>query len=378
MMKCLSTDEIEAYMMNATSSQKQQIAEHIAACQLCSSLYDKQTQEQLRWSQVLFEEVLPDSFTDMVMASLERDELELHSSNELSASRKGLFKRKGIGFWKLAIGAALLLVVMSSVVVYSLPTVADTLRSLFGQNTVVDVGLLRAQELGLVQKPNIKVEDKGYTIRIDEAVADPTRVILALQLFGSDGKHKRNQLVFTPENSITIKDDQGQVVGKMYDMGMTNDFYYMVCFFPEPLHTDRITLEGHLTQLGNKIENIPSIQGNWNFSFSIDLREAKKKTSFTPLEGSYTSPDGMKIRLKRLTRMVQGVRLEVDTELSEEALRRSPGELWKQQGLKFHFEDQQGNEIHSVNTRKYPNIESLMTESHLPGDKPGLMHWSYT
>ena len=119
MMKCLSTDEIEAYMMTATLSQKQQIADHIATCQLCSSRYDKLIQEQLHWSQELFEEVLPDSFTNMVMTSLEREELELHSSNE---TRKGLFKRKGIGFWKLAIVAALLLVVMSSVVLYSIPT----------------------------------------------------------------------------------------------------------------------------------------------------------------------------------------------------------------------------------------------------------------
>jgi hypothetical protein len=158
----------------------------------------------------------------------------------------------------------------------------------------------------------------------------------------------------TPENSIKIKDDKGQIVGNMYDMGMTNDFYYLVANFPEPLQTDRITIEGRLTQLGNKIQNTPYLIGQWNFDFSIDMKEAKKKTTVTPLKGSYTAPDGMTVRLKRLTRMVQGIRLELDTELSEEALVRSPGELWKQQGLKFHFEDMQGDEIHSVNTRKGP------------------------
>ncbi|MEK3914215.1 hypothetical protein [Paenibacillus sp. FSL H7-0331] len=128
----------------------------------------------------------------------------------------------------------------------------------------------------------------------------------------------------------------------MYDMGATNDFYYLVAFFPEPLQTDRITIEGGLTQLGNKMGNIPIRQGQWNFDFSIDMKKANKKTTITPLKGSYTTPDGMTVRLKRLTRMVQGVRLEHDTELSEEALARSPQELWKQQGLKFHLEDMQG------------------------------------
>lgn len=59
----------------------------------------------------------------------------------------------------------------------------------------MDIGILRAQEFGLVEHPNIKVKDKGYTIKIDEAVADPTRVIVALQLFGPDGKHDKKRLV---------------------------------------------------------------------------------------------------------------------------------------------------------------------------------------
>jgi hypothetical protein len=382
-MKCFSADEMEACIMNSNSPRKQQITEHLAACPHCSSLYDKQIQEQLHWSQELFKEVLPDSFTDRVMASLEREEIEFHSSNELSAPRKGMFKRKGTGFWKLKIGAALLLITISSVLLYSMPALADKLLSLFERSNVVDAGLLRAQDLGLIQHPNIKVEDQGYTVRIDEAAADPTRVILALQLFGPDGKHKRDQLVFTPlalhpGNRITIKDSGGQVIGEMYDMGSTEDFYYMVCNFNEPLQTDRITIDGHLTQLGNKMENIPPLKGNWSFSFSIDLHEAKAKTTVTPLEGSYPSPDGMTIRLKQLTRMVQGVRLEIDTELSTEALKRSPGELWKQQRLMFHFVDRKGNEIHSVNTRKNQHRNSLITESNRPGDRPGLMHWSYT
>ncbi len=416
-MQCLTTDEMEEYITDAHMSQKQHVASHIATCFHCLTLYQKQRKEQDRWSQELFEEVLPDSFTTNVMALIEREEIELTTSNDLmkvpikqdtipnashleqsdgirsvpvtvieptsvaetvSTTRKGLFKRRSTGFWKIMIGVAALLIIMSSVLMYSVPTLAEKLRSLFGQDSGVDIGLLRAQEFGLVEHPNINVKDKGYTIKIDEAVADPTRVIIALQLFGPDGKHDRNRLEFYPTNNITIKDDQGEIVGKLYDMGVTKDFYYMVAFFAEPLQTDRITIEGRISQLGNKSRNIQYLQGEWNFDFSIDLKEAKKKTMVKPLNSSYTTPDGMTVRLKRLTRMVQGVRLELDTELSEEALIRSPGELWKQQDLKFHFGDMQGNEIHSVNTRKVPSKDSVMAGSHLPGDKPGLMHWSYT
>ncbi|RKN86209.1 DUF4179 domain-containing protein [Paenibacillus ginsengarvi] len=279
--------------------------------------------------------------------------------------------------WRIALGAAVLLFIVGIVSVFTVPSLAERIRSLFTRDNI-DIGLLRAQEFGLVQHPNIKVKDKGYTVKIDEVVADPTRVVLALQLFGPDGRHDRNSLVFLQENQVTIKDDKGRIVGSLYDYGLTPDFYYLVAFFPEPLQTDSISLEGRLTQLGNDIQKIPVTRGDWSFRFSVDMKEAKKHTKETPFEGSYTSPDGMTIRLKRLTQMVQGVRLEMETQLSEEALSRSPGELWKKQMLKFHFEDAEENEIHSVNTTKTPHMDSLMSHIGIPGDKPGLMHWSFT
>ncbi|OAB32559.1 hypothetical protein PMSD_16395 [Paenibacillus macquariensis subsp. defensor] len=355
-MQCLTNDEMEEYIMDDHLSKKQLVASHIATCLRCRTLYQTQLEEQTRWSQDLFEEVLPDSFTSNVMALIEHEEIELAAIEntfvtDTVAHRKSLFKKRRSGYWKVMIGIATLLIIMGSVLMYTVPTLAEKLRSLFGQG-YVDTGLLRAQELGLVVHPNIKVKDKGYTIKIDEAVADPTRVIIALQLFGPDGKHNRDKLQLTGKNDIMIKDDQGEVVGDVYDMGYTSDFYYMVAFFPEPLQTDEITIEGHISQLDNKMKKIPLIEGDWNFDFTIDMKEANKKTTITPLNSSYTTPDGMTVRLKRLTRMIQGVRLEIDTELNKESLMRSPNELWKQQGLKFHFEDVQGDEILSVNTRK--------------------------
>jgi len=382
-MQCLTNDEMEEYITDNHLSEKQLVASHIATCLRCRTLYQTQLEEQIRWSQELFEEVLPDSFTTNIMDLIEHEEIELAAIEntfvtDTVAHRKSLFKKRRSGYWKVMIGVATLLIIMGSVLMYTVPTLAEKLRSLFGQDSGVDIGLLRAQEFGLIEHPNIMVKDKGYTIKIDEAVGDPTRVIIALQLFGPDGKHDRKRLKFYPTNKINVKDDKGKIVGELYDMGITNDFYYMVAFFAEPLQTDRITIEGRISQLGSKMKNIQYFQGNWNFDFTIDMKEANKKTTITPLNSSYTTPDGMTVRLKRLTRMVQGIRLELDTELSEEALIRSPGEMWKQQDLKFHFEDMQGNEIHTVNTRKIPNKDSVMAETHLPDDKPGLMHWSYT
>ncbi|MEI7025959.1 DUF4179 domain-containing protein [Paenibacillus sp. y28] len=399
---------MEDYILNAKLPDKQRTAEHLAGCPRCLALYLAQSEEQARWSQDLYTDALPDAFTAQVMALLEDEEIEpstpkaplqqaddennkIAAANPVQAdgekpaaqavspafSDAAAFRKNRFPAWKVAIGAASLLVLLFSVAVYSVPTLAEALRSLFGQEHA-DIGLLRAQELGLVEHPNIRVTDRGYTLKIDEAVADPTRVVVALQLFGPSGQHDRERLVLSEENTITIKDGQGKPAGSLHDIGYTNDFYYLVAHLPEPLQTDHITIEGRLTQLGNNMRGIPVLSGDWSFNFSIDLTEANKKTTVLPLSGSYTSPDGMTVRLKRLTRMVQGVRLEIDTELSADALARSPGELWKEQGLRFHFENAAGEEIHSVNTRINPHMDSLMTQLHLPGDKPGLMHSSYT
>lgn len=182
---------------------------------------------------------------------------------------------------------------------------------------------------------------------------------VALQLFDKKGKHDRDKLLLVDPNKITIRDDKGNEVGSMYDMGRTNDFYYMVALFSEPLQTDKVTIEGNIGTLGQRKE--PSIEGNWDFSFDIDMKEANKQIKLKELSGSYTTPHGMTITLKRLTRMVQGVRFELETELDDEAMVRSPGDLWEKQMLSFHFETIEGEEIHSVNPRKMGYADSLMT-----------------
>lgn len=56
----------------------------------------------------------------------------------------------------------------------------------------------------------------------------------------------------------------------------------MIANFSEPLQTDQITVEGHITELGSKDRNIPALQGDWNFSFSMDMTKANEQTTSTP------------------------------------------------------------------------------------------------
>ncbi|MGG4128529.1 DUF4179 domain-containing protein [Paenibacillus illinoisensis] len=293
----------------------------------------------------------------------------LSSLSEQKSKKKSYFVQ-----WRWAAAVIALFFAIGAITIYTVPTFAEMIRSLFAKDNP-DIGLLRAQELGLVHNPHIKVKDKGYTLVIEEAVADPTRVTVALQLFDKKGKHERERLILGEANNITIKDDKGNTVGSMYDMGYTNDFYYMVEFFSEPLQTDKITIEGNINTLGNR--DVPSIEGNWDFSFDLDMKEANSKTRVEELSGTYTTPHGLTVHLKRITRMVQGVRFELETELDDAAMARSPGDLWEKQALSFHFENLDKEEIHSVNPRKLGYMDSLMTFDYSVIEK-GKMRWSYT
>ncbi|MGE6226367.1 DUF4179 domain-containing protein [Paenibacillus chitinolyticus] len=376
-MKCWKPEDFEQKSLNGTYFSSTEMKHHLAGCEFCRNTYAEWMEEQESLMQLLYPDVLPASFTEGVMLSI-GSEAEIFKDSIVTVNETKLHQaRRFPKRWKLAAVVAALIVFISTATFFSAPTLADIVRSLFaGYNA--DTGLLKAQKLGLVQHPNIEVKDKGYMLKIDEAVADSTRVVVALQLFGPDGKHDRNKIAFYNKNYIFIKDENGNKVGEMYDYGSTDDFYYMMAIFPEPVQTDRLTVEGTIQQLRNTPTKTSITPGNWDFTFNLDLKEANKQTHITPLQGEYTSPDGMTVRLKRLTRMVQGVRLEFDTELSGEALKRSPGELWKEQKLSFHFEDLAGNEIHGVNTRKIPTMNSVMIDGKTAGNKPGLMHWSYT
>ncbi|MCC3374022.1 DUF4179 domain-containing protein [Cohnella sp. REN36] len=389
-MTCFSEAEFDCLLAQANSSSASPGAEHLAACPSCAARYEELLREQAHWNEDLFGDSLPASFTDEVMAAIAASDAA-PSPETKTTFRPG---RIGIGRTrasrrKLLISSVLLLLAVCMAASFAIPAVADRLRSLFEQGGAADSGLLRAQELGLIQHPDIRVTDQGYTVRIDEAAADASRVVLALQVFGPDGRHLREHLHLTPldldvsRNHITLKDEQGNVIGELFDQGMTEDFYYLVCRFTSPPQTDQITVEGQLTTLGNEsdrpgVDKIPEIKGNWSFRFPLDLRKADSHTTASTLDLGYVAPDGLTVRLTKLTRMVQGIRLELDTELSEEAMLHSPGDLWRQMSLSFHFEDQKGREIHSVHTRKRNTKSKLESESGVPGDRPGLMHWSFT
>jgi hypothetical protein len=273
--------------------------------------------------------------------------------------------------------AALILLISSTLAVMASPSLAEYVRSLFAPD-VVDYGLLKSQELGLVNNPNIKVKDQGYTMEINEVVADSTRVVMALKLTGPDGMPNHNMLELSGPNQIQITDRNGNKLGELYDIGMTSQMYVLVAHFPQEIQADELMIQATISRLGSDIQRIPYIQGKWSFAFNVNLKQAKALTTVQPLNQSYTTENGMTIRMKRLVRTPSGVRLDLDTELSAAAAERSPARLREREQLMFHFEDESGEEIHSVMSTKFPHKDSLLTASKIKDPAAHIMHWSYS
>ncbi|WP_240416088.1 DUF4179 domain-containing protein [Paenibacillus periandrae] len=273
--------------------------------------------------------------------------------------------------------AALILLISSTLAVMASPSLAEYVRSLFAPD-VVDYGLLKSQELGLVNNPNIKVKDQGYTMEINEVVADSTRVVMALKLTGPDGMANHNMLELSGPNEIQITDRNGNKLGELYDIGMTSQMYVLVAHFPQEIQADELMIQATISRLGSDMQRIPYIQGKWNFAFDVNLKQAKALTTVQPLSQSYTTANGMTIRMKRLVRTPSGVRLDLDTELSAAAAERSPARLREREQLMFHFENENGEEIHSVMSTKFPHKDSLLTASKIKDPIAPVNHWSYS
>lgn len=382
-MNCWSRNRIEQAMMDG---EIYHLYRHLEDCKDCSELYEQLLREQEMLSGALFMERLPESFTGDVMAALEGVSMEstnddvalegvsMESTND-DAALKAVQKRVRSLWRRIGIAAAVLLLVCS-VALYAQPTVAEFVRSLFASNAGVDIGLWEAQKMGIVQDPHVKVTDQGYTLEINEVVADGARIVLAVKMTNPEGKP-----VNGPDSGVldwrglTIKDKNGKEVAELKTLGGAENIDKLTYILTQPVTTDKLVVEGKFDRLISW-SGKSDIPGRWEFRFELDMKRANELTLVEPLNEQYTTPEGLHIEMERLVRTPSGVRLELNTSLSEEAAKRSPGDLQKQQLLMYHFEDEHGQEISSVNARG-AHINNLIAESSSIDEKTGRIHRTY-
>ncbi|MCJ8011928.1 DUF4179 domain-containing protein [Paenibacillus sp. KQZ6P-2] len=368
-MKCWKLSQTKEYIQSGNNVDEE-LSFHIQMCPECQSLLRLAEEEEQAWMGLLFSESLPDGFTEQVMASLEEVDIEPEEQVPPASAAKRTRRSRRL-LKKSILWIASLFIVTGAFTLYAKPSIADWVRSIFSKETT-DSGIIDARQLGILQNPHVKVKDKGYTLEINEVVADATRLVMGVKVTDPQGK----PLVYQVDwNDLYITDMNGKEVAQLRGMEGSDSIEKLTFVFTKEIPTDELNVEARVNRI-----RIPYseqfVQGNWDFKFKLDMKKANAMNITTPLNEKYTTPDGMQIEMEKLVRTPSGVRLELSTTLSSEAAKRSPGELEGQQQLMFHFENEQGEDISSVNNLRGGHPETIISQnSEL---QSGKRHWTYT
>lgn len=361
--------------------------------------HERSSKEDKRWESVLFDERLQDDFTNRVMIELEGMEIEpidgINASehdvlgyleggqtignavNDTSIAAQVKHQRITMSSssrkaWGIAAAAIIL---SGSMLLYAQPTLAEMVRSLFAQNSYVDNGMKHAQEAGMVQISGASAVDQGYTLKVNEVIADSTRLIIGIDIFDAKGNAVVGEIQST-DADFTIMDIQGAHFGDVSHAVNTggNQTTSRIQFtFNRPVLTDKLQLNAHISQLifqtgepGGDF-SVKRIKGDWTLRFQADLTKAKAQTLLTPIDITYETQGGIRIHMLGATRTPSGGSLEFTTALTKEAGERAINGQSGFHIIKYHLEDAQG---------KILDESPELTEMEFSSRKSVLDRWS--
>ncbi|AWB43007.1 hypothetical protein DCC85_01335 [Paenibacillus sp. CAA11] len=344
------------------------------------------TSNDRAWEEALFEESLDSDFTNRVMRALEGAQIE---SEGEGAKRSGLMaealtqeptlsavlsepiahalkeaadlegassiavqaarqrKKERTARRKVWSGAAAIILLAGGVLLYTQPTLADMVRSLFAQGSYIDKGMEQVKDAGLVQISGVSAEDQGYTLKVNEVIADSTRLVIGIE--AADAKGNPVSLEgLTSEYTIFDK-QRGEhgLIPYTTSSGGNNTVQRINFTFMRPVLTDQLQVNAMINGFYMRTGEMDTkrIEGVWDLKFDVDLKKAKSLTLLTPLDQSYETPGGVKIHMQGASRTPSGGSLELTTELSAAAAKRAEDGQSGFHELEFHLEDASGNLI---------------------------------
>ncbi|TPG70197.1 DUF4179 domain-containing protein [Brevibacillus laterosporus] len=265
------------------------------------------------------------------------------------------YKRKrsrllGTLVFPVSISCALLLTV--SVGSYVSPTFAAYVKSLFEGSS--DKELQYAAQEGFSQKVNASVTDQGYTLEIKEILADPMRIVAVYSI-----KDQQNNFIHPDKldiSKVEVTDLKGNVIKETRMFGMSrNDEKYGYLTLKNPGETKEQKL---LLQFQG--DQIDSVKGNWSLKIPFDLEKSITASKVLPMNGTYTTPQGLQINLNSIMHSPTAARVEYETKWTEEAKKRLVQESKQVKGkiasatpyvryddykLNFHVENEKGEKV---------------------------------
>ncbi|NGZ74916.1 DUF4179 domain-containing protein [Saccharibacillus alkalitolerans] len=312
--------------------------------------------EDARWTELLSAETLPEDFTERFMAELESLEIEAeedfraaeHEGQSADSGPRGPYRKKWAARKSFWAAAAAVLLLAGGLLVYTQPTIAERFRSLFAADSYADTGMREAREAGMVADSDAAASDAGYTLKVQEVIADSTRMVISVAMFDKDGKPAAGTILGA---HYRIFDDQGEIPFRSGSGGNPSidrrDFTFgrsavgsEVSLYIE---ADEIAVSPG-ENLSDGSQN-KTIKGSWNLLVKSDLSKANALSKTTRIEESYETPHGLRIEMLGTSRTPSGGTLEFETFLNAEARKRAEGGAQGKHSVYFRIESGEGESL---------------------------------
>ncbi|KQL19675.1 DUF4179 domain-containing protein [Cytobacillus solani] len=376
-MGCHAADKLSQYVDELLIEQEQvKIHNHIKNCGDCLRVVNAFKEEQQFLKETLQTPPLPDHFSEMIL-----DQLEPYEHKIVSKKRKP---------WKrIMYSAAAILLTLGLGTALS-PSFAEWIGGLFSTDQVDD-GLRMASEAGLAERVNLEVKNNGLTFKVEDVVADTSRIALSFQVLSEKGEPQDTYLdIPESRNKITAIDQNGKTLNHL-GSGWTegSDYGLVELSLREQPALDKVTIMFDLVELNG-------VKGSWKLNVPVDLKDNRKYTTTLPLKEAKISTDGVAIQMKEVrfapssnellyeTAFTKEERTRVATEI--DMLKRKFGEgnihSFTNYGtaIQYHIENEQGEAVYYHNTfmegKGHPSGEGLIQGSGQDMEQLGQVMWN--
>lgn len=297
-MTCPTIDKLSQYADDLlTGEEHVEIRTHIETCGECQRVAEVFRGEQQFIKETLKTPTLPDDFTNLVLDQLEPYEQKMKRRNP----------------WKrvmLAVAGVTLAVGLSAALN---PSFAEWIGGLFATEKV-DEGLRIATDVGLAERVNLEVMDKGMTFKVEDVIADSSRVALSYQIVNKNGKAQEiNQEIADLESEILVTDQNGKLLD---DLGMQwqsiGDYGLFEFSLRDQDALEKITVHFNIAEING-------VKGNWKLEVPVELKENNELTTTFSLDGVKTGAHGVKVNLKEVQFAPSSNELFYETSFTDEA-----------------------------------------------------------
>lgn len=344
-MKCPTVDMLSRYADSLLNDEEyNEIHIHVKGCHDCLHVVKAFEAEQLFLKETLQTPSLPDDFASVIL-----DQVEPYKP----------VRNKKIRWKPFLLPAAVVILTFGLTASFS-PSFAEWIGGLFATEKV-DEGLQIASDAGFVKRVDLEVTDKNVTFKVEDVIADSSRVAFSYQILNHASKPQDTYLDFgDSKNEISAFDQNGNMLNISSMSWSDSDEYGLIEFsLREQESLEKITLKLNLVEING-------VKGQWELDIPVDLKESLEHTTKLALEDAKTTHHGVEVQMKEVRFAPSSNEIIYETAFTEEekvkikeqvqSLEENFGKenvhSFTQYGtaIQYHLEDEQSKPIYYHNS----------------------------